>query len=608
MENRDDFRDQVRKASDITEVISDYLPLKKRGRDYWACCPFHGEKTPSFSVSKEKQFFYCYGCHAGGDVFEFVRRMENCSFPEALKILAQKANIPLPDYQKSEADIKREEERRQLYETNDLATRFYAACLQKTAFGSRALAYLHSRGITEATIAAFSLGAALPGTNSLLHNLGRRGIKPEQLFKAGLVRKRGGAYVDAFFNRVMIPIKDPRGKVVAFGGRVLGEGIPKYLNTAETELFQKGRLLFGLDVAIKPIREAKQAIVVEGYMDAISLHAAGVATAVASLGTAFSSEQAKLLARICETVVFVYDSDDAGRRNAVRAISIARAAGLKVKSLSVPEVKDPDEYVRKFGQAAFVKLVDKALDGTEFQLRYVISKNNVTNLAGKVQAVSNILPFLVECKNEIEVTAYVRLLAQWLTIDEGLILDEYRKAARKSGSGSLNGFQAAPSLNVRLSSPEAVTALDQAERGFLMLLLEHSDLAPAYKRELEQVGFSSSSRKEIFEQVLVHPGLDREKLTSLIFANGEEPVRGELAAIMAGESVTTGDAASQQQAAADCLRRMKRSSLEAAYEKHRLLADEYERAGNQKFLEELALSQQIKGEIKKLYGNDKEGK
>jgi DNA primase len=607
MENRDDFRNQVRNASDIVEVISDYVPLKKRGRDYWACCPFHGEKTPSFSVSKEKQFFYCYGCHVGGDVFEFVRRMENCTFPEALKILAQKANIPLPDYQKSEADIKREENRKQLLEVNDLAARFYAACLHKTAFGTRALSYLHQRGITDATIANFSLGAALPGTNSLIHNLSRRQVTPEQLFKAGLVRNRGGNYVDAFFNRVMIPIKDPRGKVVAFGGRSVGDGLPKYLNTADTELFQKGQLLFGLDVALKPIREAKQAIVVEGYMDAISLHAAGVSTAVASLGTAFSGDQAKLLARICETVVFVYDSDEAGKRNAVRAISIARAAGLKVKSLSVPEVKDPDEYIRKFGRDAFLKLVEKALDGTEFQLRYVLSKNNVTNLAGKVQAVSNILPFLVECKSKIEVAAYIRLLAQWLTIDEGLIMEEYNKAVRKSGTGTQAGFQPG-SAPAALHQTEAVTALDRAERSFLKLMLGSSALAPEYQAEVEGVGFSSQVRRDLYAQIAAHAGLKEQELTSLLFSTEAEKLKEELAAILAGETVTMEDPEAQKQAAADCLRRMKRSSLEAAYEKHRLLADEFERAGKQEFLRELALSQQIKGEIKKLYGNDNEGK
>ena len=294
----EDFKRQVKDSSDIVDVIAGYISLQKKGRYYWACCPFHGEKTPSFSVDKERQFFYCYGCHTGGDVFTFVQKIENCTFPEAVKTLAGRANIPVPETHRTEADVRREQRRKDLYAVNELACRYFSACLQKTRPGAAALKYFHNRGITDAVIERFSLGYSLPSFNALEFNLTRKGCSREQLAAAGLIRERNGSYSDFFVNRVMIPIKDPRGKVIAFGGRVMDDGLPKYLNTGETDVFQKRETLFGLDGALKSIREAKEAIVVEGYMDAISLHAVGINRAVASLGTAFSEQHAKLLHRV----------------------------------------------------------------------------------------------------------------------------------------------------------------------------------------------------------------------------------------------------------------------------------------------------------------------
>ena len=490
----EDFKRQVKDSSDIVDVIAGYISLQKKGRYYWACCPFHGEKTPSFSVDKERQFFYCYGCHTGGDVFTFVQKIENCTFPEAVKTLAGRANIPVPETHRTAADVRREQRRKDMYTVNELACRYFSACLQKTRPGAVALEYFHNRGITDAVIERFSLGYSLPSFNALEFNLTRKGCSREQLAAAGLIRERNGSYSDFFINRVMIPIKDPRGKVIAFGGRVMDDGVPKYLNTGETDVFQKRETLFGLDVALKAIREAKEAIVVEGYMDAISLHATGINRAVASLGTAFSEQHAKLLHRVTENVVFAYDSDDAGRRNAVRAVSIAKKAGLSVKVLNVPEGKDPDAFVRKSGRDAFEDLVKNAWDGTEFQIRYTISKNNVSELAGKVQCVSNIIPYLQECKTEIEAEEYIRFLAKELVIDEGLIMGEYRKKSASRFSGS-NSVPRAP-----VSSAQPVpSALELAERKLLLLFFRYSWLIDSYKEILQQTGFASPVRQSIYE-------------------------------------------------------------------------------------------------------------
>ena len=593
----EDFKRQVKDSSDIVDVIAGYISLQKKGRYYWACCPFHGEKTPSFSVDKERQFFYCYGCHTGGDVFTFVQKIENCTFPEAVKTLAGRANIPVPETHRTEADVRREQRRKDLYAVNELACRYFSACLQKTRPGAAALEYFHNRGITDAVIERFSLGYSLPSFNALEFNLTRKGCSREQLAAAGLIRERNGSYSDFFVNRVMIPIKDPRGKVIAFGGRVMDDGLPKYLNTGETDVFQKRETLFGLDVALKAIREAKEAIIVEGYMDAISLHAAGINRAVASLGTAFSEQHAKLLHRVTENVVFAYDSDDAGRRNAVRAVSIAKKAGLSVKVLNVPEGKDPDAFVRKSGRDAFEDLVKNAWDGTEFQIRYTISKNNVSELAGKVQCVSNIIPYLQECKTEIEAEGYIRFLAKELVIDEGLIMGEYRKKAANRFSGGN------PVIRTPVQSAQPVpSALEQAERKLLLLFFRYSGLIDSYKDTLQQTGFASPVRQSIYEKICKLGNVDFSTVKESLFAAGDEDTNAETARILAGEDFAA-DEAGLKQIADGYVRRMQREFLQRAYEDHRRLADMYAGMNDPRFEDEIKICNELRGKITNLYGN-----
>ena len=595
----EDFKEKVRQSSDIVDVISGYVPLKKRSRDYWACCPFHGEKTPSFSVSKEKQLFYCHGCHVGGDVFEFVRKIENCTFPEALNILANRANIPIPEFKKTSQDRAKEAEQTKLENVNALASRYFVACLQKTEFGKKVVAYLHNRGITDEIIKAFSLGAALPSYQALLFNLQKHECSLKDLEHAGLIRMRNGRYHDLFFNRVMIPIKDPRGNVVAFGGRVLDDGVPKYLNTSETVLFQKRDLLFGLDIAIKAIRAKRLAVVVEGYMDAISLHAAGVNYVVASLGTAFSKEHAKLLSRLVDTLVLSYDSDDAGKRNAVRAVSILKEADVAVKVLIVPEVKDPDEYIRKYGKDSYEKLVATAVDGTEFQIRYTVAKNNISDLAGKVKTVSNLIPFLIESKNDIAIAGYVRLIAQLLTVDEDLIKGEYLKAVRKSKNNS-----SAESVPLRpIRDTKLLTAWEQAERKLLGIFIHTSSLLTTFYKDVTKIGFASSQRQHIYELILPLVGKSQQEITSFLYTSEDEDLKHEVSLIMTDEFIADATDERVKLMVGDCLRQMQRSRLEKQFEEHSKKADAYERAGDSRFVEELKISQAIKGEIKRLYGD-----
>ena len=592
----EDFKKQVKESSDIVDVIASYISLQKKGRYYWACCPFHGEKTPSFCVDKERQFFYCYGCHTGGDVFTFVQKIENSPFPDAVKTLAGRANIPIPETHRTAADIRREQKRKDMYMVNDIACRYFAACLHKTGPGVTALEYFHNRGITDSVIERFSLGFSLPSYNALEFNLTKKGCSREQLVAAGLIREKNGSYKDVFINRVMIPIKDPRGKVIAFGGRVMDDGLPKYLNTGETDVFQKRETLFGLDVAIKPIREAKEAIIVEGYMDAISLHAAGINRVVASLGTAFSEQHAKLLHRITENIVFAYDSDDAGRRNAVRAVSIAKKAGLSVKVLNVPEGKDPDAFVRKFGRDAFENLVKNAWNGTEFQIRYTISKNNISELAGKVQCVSNIIPYLQECNSEIEAAGFIKFLAQELVIDEGLIMGEYRKAASRFSRNN-------SAVPVPVQSPQPVpSALERAESKLLLLFFRYSGLIDSYKEILQQIGFASPVRQSIYEKICKLGNVDFSTVKESLFAAGDEEINTETARILAGEDFAVDDE-SRKRIADDCIRKMRLNYLQRAYEDHRRLAETYAGLNDPRFNDEIEICNELRGKITDLYGN-----
>ena len=584
------FKEQVRSTANIVEVISGYVPLKKRGQNFWGCCPFHGEKTPSFAVNPAKNMFYCFGCHEGGDIFKFIMKIESCDFKEALKLLAARYGIPVPERQKTAVEIRREKQRERIYETNATACRFYQACLLKTPYGKGALAYLNGRGINQEIINSFSIGYALDSFTSLLSNLGRHGYKGEELLAAGLVAKGRQQLYDKFRNRVMIPIKDPKGKIVGFGGRVLDNSTPKYLNTAETEWFNKRRLLFAMDVAYKAIRTSRQAIVVEGYMDAISLHAAGISNVVASMGTAFATEQAKLLKRIADEIVFCYDSDSAGRKASVRAVSIARTEGLKVRIAGVPKGKDPDEYVRHYGKEAFLEVIAKAKEGIEFQIEETILQSDVTNLAGKVDAVSNILPFLLECKSEIEAAEHMRRVAQRLTIDEGLIVEEYRKATKRNGVKRESAYVPVPDV-------KKISITRQAEEQLLAVLLEEPYLADNCKVVLQCTGWSDPVLAQIFAvlQALIEANtFTIDKLNDALDGAGQSALAG-----IRTRAVPTQNG---EQFVEACLRQLQRNYLEQEYEKHRLLADEYERSADERFMQELQETQRIKDEIKKLYG------
>lgn len=587
----DNFKEQVRSAADIVEVISSSVALKKKGNKYWGCCPFHGEKTPSFAVDMEKGLFYCFGCHEGGDVFKFVMKSENCDFREALKVLAEKYNIPIPESRRTAQEIEKEKKSKEIASVNDIASKYFHACLTKTAYGKAALDYLHKRGINDAIIEQFSIGYALNSFTGLLHNLSRRKIAPQLLIDAGLVLPgKSQRLYDKFRDRVMIPIKDARGKVVGFGGRIIAKGEPKYLNTGETPWFNKRNILFGYDIAVKEIKTQKVAVVVEGYMDAISLHAVGISNVVASMGTAFAQEQAKLLRRTCEEIVFCYDSDRAGRTASMRAVGIASKEGLRVRIAGVPDGKDPDEFVRQHGKEAFLQVLDQAPEGIDFLIEETIKQNNITDFAGKARVVSNIVPFLLECHSEIEAAGYISKIAQRLTIDEGLISGEYHRAARQ---GRIYRQTPAVASETKVSS-----AQEQAERMLLSVILEHPELLGDCRAVLEEAGFAKKTYERVYKAFLDQYEQGVFDCNTLGDALDSEAISA-LAEILAYKVADT----EIEKTFSDCLRIVKSNYLEREYARHEALALEYSKNQDQRLKDELLESQRLKNEIRKLYGN-----
>lgn len=439
----DEFIEKVSAETDIVSVVSGYVQLKRKGNRYWGCCPFHHEKTASFSVKPEDGFFYCFGCHAGGNAFKFISMVENLNYYDAIRTQAERLNIPLPVAEQSPQEIAREAHLKDMRKLHELAMTFFHNCLTKTPYGTDGLAYLHDRGITDEIIQEFSLGFAPDAWSKLSTAFQKRGISVPLLMECGLVVERnGGGNYDRFRKRVMIPICDERDRAVAFGGRIIGDGEPKYLNSPETAIFNKRNLLFGLNKAQKAIQQAGFALVVEGYMDVISVYAAGIHNVVASLGTAFTQEQCRKLMRYGAELYFCYDSDAAGQNAIVRGLSIAKSIGAVVKVVSIPEGKDPDEYIRKHGAEAFRKVIENAMPMMDFYIKYVSERVDVSRLEGKLQAKNELAPLLASIRDVAEQREYISRISRMLSITEGEIRQQMGQS-NYQGQGYVRGSNAA---------------------------------------------------------------------------------------------------------------------------------------------------------------------
>lgn len=402
--------EEVRSRNDIVDVISGYVKLTKKGSSYFGLCPFHNEKSPSFSVSREKQMYYCFGCGAGGNVFTFVMEYENYTFVEALKMLAERVGIDLPEMEYSKEAKEKADLKTSVLEVNKLAAKYYYAQL-KTEQGKLAHTYLTKRNLSEETITAFGLGYSNKYSDDLYRYLKTKGYRDEVIAKAGLISvdERKGVY-DKFWNRVMFPIMDANSRVIGFGGRVMGDGKPKYLNSPETIVFDKSRNLYGLHRA----RTSRKSyfLICEGYMDVIALHQAGFTNAVASLGTALTSGHASLIKRYVNEVYLTYDSDEAGTRAALRAIPILKEAGITAKIIRMDPYKDPDEFIKNLGAEAFEERIQKARNGFMFSLEVLEREYDMHSPEGKTEFYHEAAKRLCTFEEEIERNNYIEAVAE----------------------------------------------------------------------------------------------------------------------------------------------------------------------------------------------------
>lgn len=401
--------EEIRAGNDIVDVISGYVRLQKKGGNYWACCPFHNENTPSFSVSGSKQMYHCFGCGVSGNVYTFVMKYENYSFPEAVKLLADRAGVKLPEIEYSEEQKRKANRRARLLEVNREAAKFFYYQLRSPR-GTIGIQYLKKRELTDETMQKFGLGYAGKSGAELVQYLRQRGFEDELIKDAGLAsfsEKYG--LVSQFWNRVMYPIQDVNGKVIGFGGRVMGDGEPKYLNSPETSVFDKRRNLYGLNYARKA--RSGNMILCEGYMDVIAMHQAGFTQAVASLGTAFTSEQANLLRRYTDSVLLAYDSDGAGVKAALRGIGILREAGLNGKVINMRPHKDPDEFMKALGREAFQERIDQAENSFFFEVRILAEQYDMNDPEAKTKFHREIAKKLCQFSEDAERDNYLQAIA-----------------------------------------------------------------------------------------------------------------------------------------------------------------------------------------------------
>ncbi|MHB9095081.1 MAG: DNA primase [Eubacteriales bacterium] len=540
----DEIIDEIRMSNEIVGVISDYVRLNKQGRNFVGLCPFHNEKTPSFMVSQEKQIFRCFGCGEGGNVFSFIMKRENLNFPEAARVLAQRAGITIPEEDNPEESA-RLKEVEQAYKVNELAKDFFQYVLKKHDVAKDARSYLENRGIALETIDKFQIGFAPPSWDGLLQFLNKKGFSAAKLEELGLVlpRTKGTpGYYDRFRNRVIFPVGNVKGKIVGFGGRVLDDSLPKYLNSPETLLFNKSHLLYGMDKAADSIRQLDRVIIVEGYLDVITCHQAGITNVVASLGTAFTKEQGKLLLRYTREAVMAYDADAAGVKATMKGWQLLDDVGCRVKVVSIPNGKDPDEFIRKQGPDKFLELVnEKTLSLCDYKTDRAMEKFDIYTLEGKFKIASEVIPSIRNLSNEIEKDEAIMKLAKRLHLSPGAIKAEVDKNARDSRNnwGNRDKITGLRDNNNKFAVPGKAPkgeqdARSRAEESLLIMMLEDRDVLLTVKNA---IGVNFSSRQEYLYIInLLNEMLEKEldyQPSALFDGIRDEPAAELLGSLMA---------------------------------------------------------------------------
>lgn len=503
MENRipEDFINKVRENNDLVEVASEYMTLKRNGDRYTGLCPFHREDTPSFNISVDKQLYHCFGCGVGGNVINFIMGIENIDFLDAIKLLADRCGMSIPDRAAKKGLSDEYKLTRRILEANVTAARYYVKCLSQS---KEAMDYLVGRGLDKTTIIRFGLGYAPDRWVSLTKYMQRKGFELALLEKAGLARrnKKGSGVYDRFRNRIIFPIIDIRKRLVGFGGRAIGDSEgPKYLNSPETPVFLKGSTLYGLNIAKNHIEDG-QIIIVEGYMDVISLHREGISNVVASLGTAFTSKQAEILKRYSSSIIIAYDTDTAGQAATHKGMDILETAGCRVKILRLPEGKDPDEYIRSHGKQGFEQLVKDALPLTDYRLAVLEEKYDLSDRQDRIDFLKEAVSVLAKLESELELTEYIKTVVQKTGAYESTVRREILRVAGrgKAHKRNIHGKNRHNS-NVGEYSYSVKAAYFEAEKNLLILMLKDFDLRNRIAQRLETNDFTDALHRRLFEMI-----------------------------------------------------------------------------------------------------------
>lgn len=501
------FAERVKQQADIVRVIGEYVRLKKTGQNFTGLCPFHQEKTPSFSVHPVKQMYYCFGCHEGGDIFKFVMAIEKCEFPEAVRTVAEKSGIPIPKPRERSPEERSENQQRSaLVEMHRVAAEFFVRQLHEAAEGKVAMAYLEDRGLDTAAMKRFGLGWAPSSGDALLRQL--KSKYPEKLLEvSGLVsRDQGGRFYDRFRRRIMFPIANEAGKVIAFGGRAMGDDMPKYMNSPETPIYSKSAVLYHLDRAKEALRQNDFAVLVEGYMDAIAVARAGIANVVASCGTSLAEPQIKLLSRFTRRVIVNYDPDTAGQAATERSLALLLEKEFDVRVLALPGKSDPDKFLKEQGAGAYQKLLTQAPP----YLDYLIGRARLmdrSTAAGKVAALNFLMPYVQRLPNRLLRSEWATRIASELRVDEPVLREALRRAAAERRS------------EVKPKAELLTPAVKSAERQLIRMLMEAE-------------GFREKLAREIVAGAL-HRGLESEKIFEILVSKvGERPDAATIAAAL----------------------------------------------------------------------------
>lgn len=525
----DELIEDIKNSNDIVDIISQYVILKRSGRNFFGVCPFHKEKTPSFSVSPDKQIFHCFGCGAGGNVIHFISKIENVNFKESIQILAERANIKLPTLDGSE-DSKKLELKEKVYEINKIAAEYYHEELYKPN-AKAAQEYVKKRKLDNNALKTYTIGYA-PNNSNIYNLLKEKGFKEEEILASELVNKKGNTFIERFRNRLIFPIQDVRNRYIAFGGRVLDNSLPKYINSPENIVYSKARNLYGLNIAKNSSLE--KLVIVEGYMDVVSLHQRGIKNVVASCGTALTEAQGRLLRKYAQKIIISYDSDSAGQAATLRGLEILNNMGCDIRILQMEGAKDPDEYVIKYGNVKFNNLIDNAISLIEFKVKVLKKDLDLNNVNDKVKFLNEIAKLVSIVDNRMEQEVYIDKISREYNISKEAIYAEISKLnySRNTGKKTLESKIV---KKVEIKKEELPNTLVERENIIIGLLLNgKNEVYNQVKNILSPEDFKSENNKKIVKCLYEEFEKGNSNINNLLeFFEGNEEVISRITQIMA---------------------------------------------------------------------------